>query len=55
VTASNLVATNKTAMVLRRRARAGVRRRVPRSQLGSFVGVVLLELFGLGHEVRDMA
>ena len=55
VTASNLVATNKTAMVFDDGRVLAYDRRVPRSQLGSFAGSFLLELFGLGHEVRDMA
>ena len=55
VVANNFVATNKTAMVFDDGRVLEYDRRVPRSQQGAFAASILLELFGLGHEIHDMA
>jgi uncharacterized protein with NAD-binding domain and iron-sulfur cluster len=55
VVADNLVATNKTALVFDDGRVLEYDRRLPRSQMGAFAATFLLELVGLGHEVRDMA
>jgi uncharacterized protein with NAD-binding domain and iron-sulfur cluster len=55
VAGSNLVTTNKVALVFDDGRVFEYDRRKPRSQLGSFVGSFLFELFGLGFNTRDMA
>ena len=52
---NNLVATNKTGLVFDDGRVLEYDRRVPRSGQGAFAASILLELFGLGHEIRDMA
>jgi hypothetical protein len=55
VAASNLVPTNKTALVFDDGRVLEYDRRKPRSLLGAFAGSFLFDLFGLGLTTRDLA